>query len=132
MVGLSVAVTTFGLAWIAVHTHRTADVNAAVFEDSNAVVVSRYGGQFNEGGWFYGPDRKWLTVRSATLDAQAASIAARSGAQRLRFVDRDSDDPPPRFPAFCPTSTRIVDGDYGSRNRIIEYRRSSEPCRAVS
>lgn len=109
LIGLSVAVTVFGLVWTSVRTHDTARLFDTLNARAEPVLVADIGMQFvpREGGATYGT-KDWLTTRNHTDRENAADVVANAGASSFALVGVEPTDPPTRIGAFHRTGTEQV------------------------
>lgn len=119
MVAVAVAVTAFGVAWLAVRSHDVERIMQAIAAKDEPVVVSAVAHLAREGGAFYGGDedgRRWLTALSAAEAREAAGVVRQAGEDRFLLVQYAAVDPPSdgTFPGFerdGPASlVRLFDG----------------------
>lgn len=85
-IGLTIAMTAFGLAWMSVRTHAMADTMARVSARSEDVVITDLGQLFREGGAYYSPSRQWLTVLSQADYERAIDVSRQVQARRVAVI----------------------------------------------
>jgi hypothetical protein len=106
-VGLSVAVTIFGVAWLGTRSHQIADAAARLESRSEEVLISPNGFIPREFGATYG-DVNWLAAGSAADLAFAFEVAAESGAGTVALVDLDTAGEPDEFPGWRAAGSELV------------------------
>jgi hypothetical protein len=82
---LSLAVTMFGLSWLAVRSHDTGQAFAAIRSRPEPVLIWRDTFVPREGGWFY-PGSRWLAARTHDDEDAAARVAVAAGFERIAVV----------------------------------------------
>lgn len=121
-VALSVLVTAFGVAWLAVRSHDVADAATRLQARPEAVLVSPNGFVPREFGASY-PERDWLAAGDADDLRLAFEVAARSGASEVALVDVDTDAPARVFPGWSEVGSELEPFITGSRVRVTTYAR---------
>jgi hypothetical protein len=119
---LSVLVTAFGVAWLAVRSHDVADAAARLEARPEAVLVSPNGFVPREFGATY-PERDWLAAGDADDLRFAFEVAARSGASDVALVDVDTDAPGRVFPGWTEVGSELEPFITGTRVRVTTYAR---------
>ena len=120
--GLAVAVTAFGLVWMASRTHEVADVEAALNRRPEAVIVSRVAHLAREGGAFYRyGGRPWLTAVSDAQEDAAVDVVRRTAAPTFALIDART-APAPAFDGFISTARTELEF-LGVRLQVTTYRR---------
>jgi hypothetical protein len=128
-IALSVAVTGFGVAWLAQRSHDTARMERALGRRPEPVLVSRIAHLAREGGAFYGTvdDRRWLTAVTASDVQLASTVLDQAGVDRFAMIDLPEDGAPAaRIGQFSasPSSDRVPWLD-GVVLRVTSYSRGS-------
>ena len=124
LVGLSVAVTVFGLAWLSVRSHDVARAADALENRPEAVLISPDGFIPREFGATYGR-KDWLASGNPEDLQFAAQVAADSGADTMAVVALDRGEDPPTFPGWTAQGTETVPFITGSDFHVTSYVRSS-------
>jgi hypothetical protein len=95
LVGLAVAVTVFGLAWMSVRTHDVARTMRALDARPEPVLIAdgAIGHLPREGGAFYG-EHRWLTTPKTENRAEAARVVREAGFTSFAMVDTSGVDLP--------------------------------------
>ena len=88
LIGLSVAVTMFGLLWTGQRTRDVADFFAAIDAQQNDVVISRDTNLLREAGAAV-VGRQWLNAESSDDVATTFAIARRAQASTVLLIQRD-------------------------------------------
>ena len=125
LVGLSVAVTAFGLAWMSYRTHEVADAAVAIRSRPEPVVVSTSAFWLRELGAEY-PGSRWLSTSSQEELDRAAGIVEEAGFEELALVwtSSDPDRSPPQVDGWVAVGTDREDWlDVGFR--ITTYERAT-------
>lgn len=96
IVGLSVAVTALGLAWLAIRSHEFARVSDVLDNRPEPVLVSRIAFFVREGGSVYGTrwDHRWLTAELPQAFERAAQVLECAGVTAFGAVETVGDAPP--------------------------------------
>jgi hypothetical protein len=81
-VALSLAVTGFGLAWLAVRSHDVGDAGRALARRPEPVLVSRVAHLAREEGAYYG-DKRWLTAVTDDDERHAAQVLTDAGVRQF-------------------------------------------------
>ncbi|MBV9663154.1 MAG: hypothetical protein JOZ37_04230 [Actinobacteria bacterium] len=119
-IGLAVAVTAFGLAWLSIRTHDVARASAALVRAPEPVLVSRVAHLAREGGAFY-DDRHWLTAVTQTDLDHAVDVVQQAGFQRFGVVSLDAKPGPDQLGSFHRVGFRRVRFFSGVYLRITTY-----------
>lgn len=114
LVGLSIAVTVFGLAWMSVRTHDVARTMTTLDARPEPVLIADGGiGHLpREGGAFYG-EHRWLTTPDPNDRIAAAGVVRDAGFASFALVDLEPGDVPARIGAFTagpPSKVTLFDG----------------------
>ncbi len=123
LIGLSVAVTAFGLAWLAQRSHAIGDAGAALARRPEPVLISDIGHLFRETGATYGQHLALEAIDKAHF-AQAVGVVEAAGYAEFGLVVVD--DPkatPPTVPNWRPTHADRVELLPGVQLRITTYER---------
>lgn len=123
VIGLAVAVTCFGLAWLSVRSHHVARAEATLARRPEPVLVSRVAHFVREGG-AYTDRRRWLTAVSDADEREAARVVSQAGLPGFGLVEVDSDARPHDIPGFERQGTARVPFLPGVDLRITAYGRS--------
>ena len=116
MVAFAVAVTGFGVAWLAVRSHDVESTVQAISARDEPVVVSAVAHLAREGGAFYDADMRWLTALGPAEAEEAAEVVRRAGEREFLLVQYAIEEPPGNraFPGFArdrrATVVRLFDG----------------------
>jgi hypothetical protein len=122
-IGLSAAVTAFGLVWMSSRTHDVARAEERLYDRDETVLISRVAHLAREGGAFYRyGGRPWLTAVTDRQQADAVEVVRRTQAPTMAIID-DGTHTRPAFAGFVPTGTERLDF-LGLRLRIVRYRRA--------
>ena len=102
MVAFAVAVTGFGVAWLAVRSHDVERTMQAIAARDEPVVVSAVAHLAREGGAFYDKDTRWLTALSPAEAEEAAEVVRRAGEREFVLVQYAAEGLPgdETFPGF--------------------------------
>jgi hypothetical protein len=122
LVGLSVAVTVFGLLWLSVRSHQVADAAKRVQALPASVLISPNGFIPREFGATYG-DKDWLASGSDADLRFAVDVVRRSGRPSFAIVDLDPGHPP-NFPGFHVVSRQTMPFLSGTDFHVTTYERS--------
>ena len=88
LLGLSAAVTVFGLVWMSSRTHEVADSMAVLDGRPETVLVSRVAHLVREGGAYYRyGGRPWLTAVTDEQEAKAVDVVRRAGLPTFALID---------------------------------------------
>ena len=123
LVGLSVAVTAFGLAWLSVRSHNVARAADVLESRPEAVLIQPQGFVAREFGATYGR-KDWLSTAGAKDLPFAAQVAADSGAASFALVDADIGREPLDFDGWTRTGTELVHTDF-SDFQVTTYTRTA-------
>lgn len=124
LVGLSAAVTVFGLSWMSYRTHEVARAAATVHDLPQPVVISDSGWWLRELGAEY-PGSRWLTVTTPEQLARATTIVTDAGYSDFAFVwvDDAGTNTPPQIAGWRTTGQTEPDW-LGVPFRITTYQRA--------
>jgi hypothetical protein len=117
VVGLAVAVTVFGLAWLSQRSHGVGSAERALGRRPEPVLVSTVAHLAREGGAYFGVegDKPWLTaITTDDLDF-AAQVVTDAGDHEFGLVsveDRQADPTVPGFHAEGRSEIRFLPGVY--------------------
>jgi hypothetical protein len=106
VIGLSIAVTAFGLGWLSLRSHDVADAGAALGRRPEPVLVSRLAHLAREVGTTYG-DKRWLTVATSAEEPLLAPVLEKAGIDQFGWIDI-AGEKPPRIPGYRATATSRV------------------------
>lgn len=122
LVGLSVAVTVFGLVWLSVRTHDVDRLFTTLNARTEPVLVADIGLQFvpREGGATYG-DHRWLTSSDAATRTDASDVVRDAGFSEFALVGVEPTDPPPRIGDFQRAGTDTVPWFSGVTMAVTTY-----------
>jgi hypothetical protein len=104
---LSVAVTVFGVAWLATRSAQIADAADRLQQRDEQVLITPNGFISREFGATYG-DADWLAAGSSADLAFAFEVAGESGASTVALVDLDTEGEPPEFPGWTAGESELV------------------------
>lgn len=101
LVGLSIAVTVFGLTWMSVRTHDVARTMRTLDARPEPVLIAdgAIGHLPREGGAFYG-EHRWLTTPDKKDRTAAAAVVRDAGFTSFALVDTSGAGLPPTIGAF--------------------------------
>lgn len=99
LLGLALAMSGFGVGWMAVRTRAVDSAMADVAARPEPMVVSTWSHLFREGGAYYSPDRRWLTAETREQLDRAFEIAESEGLFPVAIVSVGEDpvDPGPAY-----------------------------------
>jgi hypothetical protein len=118
LIGLSVAITCFGLAWLSTRSHAIATAADQLESQGQPVLIATNGFLPREFGATYGR-QNWLAAGS-TADVQfAVDVAGAAGVDQFGLVD-DSTDSPPEFAGWHATTSDTVPL-LGNQLRVTTY-----------
>jgi hypothetical protein len=120
LIGVSIAVTVFGLVWLSVRSHGVQRAADGLENRPEAVLISPNGFVPREFGGSYGRKR-WLASGNEADLQFAASVALGSGAPTFGLVDLDTTRTPPTFPGWTATGSEIVPFLSGVDFRVTTY-----------
>ncbi len=123
-VGLSVAITAFGLAWLGQRSHEVAASGEAFSRRPEPVLITTIGHQVREYGAFYG-QKLWLTAPFVKDRPRAVELVAEAGYDEFGYVTSPTDDEPPEFDGFevvAEGEEHFIDG---IQLRVVTYRATS-------
>lgn len=122
LIGLSVAVTVFGLAWLSVRSHDVARTFDTLEARDEPVLVADLALGFypREGGATYGRHR-WLTAPKAGDRDRAAQVVEDAGFTSFALIDVESDPPPERIGSFVATAESHITAYTDVEFRITTY-----------
>jgi hypothetical protein len=98
-IGLGVAVTGYGLAWLQVRSHQVDRAIAAIEARPEEVVVSSLGHLAREGGATYG-DRRWLTRLPGSTAEDLGRVLTGAATSSVVSVEVDDGSAVARIPGF--------------------------------
>ncbi len=120
-VGLSVAVTAFGLVWLGQRSHEVAASGEAFSRRPEPVLITTIGHQAREYGAFY-DEKPWLTAPFVEDRPQAVELVAKAGYDEFGYVTFPTGDEPPEFDGF----EVVAEGEEhfigGIHLRVLTYR----------
>lgn len=123
-IGLAVAVSVFGLAWMSVRTHQMASTQRTLAARSEPVLVSGIAHLVREGG-SYSNEHRWLTAQGHDDQQYAADVVAKSGGDEFGLVQIRSDGmDTPTFDGWTAVGIEPVRFFDGVDLRVVTYRRS--------
>jgi len=130
LIGLSVSVAVFGLAWMSLRTHEVARAADAVAE-VDGPVVSSAGFWLRELGAVYRSDSPWLSVPGTGTLPQATAVLdeAGEGSFTLVWIGSGPDDSPPEVPGWTAGEDRTevwLDVDF----HLTRYERTESNVRS--
>jgi len=117
-IGLSVAVTCFGLAWLSTRSHAIATAADRLEQRDEPVLIATNGFLPREFGATYGR-KNWLATGSAADVQFAVTVVGQAGLDRFGLVD-DSTDPAPSFAGWQATTSDTVPL-LGDQLRVTTY-----------
>ena len=86
LLGVSLLVTGFGVAWLSVRSHGVVTGIEAIVARHDQAVISVEAHVLREGGAFYEPDRHWLTATTDTQLLDATRILGETGDREFAYV----------------------------------------------
>ncbi|MGZ4681643.1 MAG: hypothetical protein ACXV8G_04210 [Acidimicrobiales bacterium] len=123
LLGLSVAVTVFGLAWLSVRSHQVAQAADVLEARPETVLIQPQGFIAREFGATYGR-KPWLSTGGPDDLPFAAQVAAESGADSFALVDTVTDREPLEFDGWTRGRSELVHLDF-SDFQVTTYTRTS-------
>ena len=123
LIGLSVAVTVFGVAWLSTRSHQVAEAADRLERRPEPVLISPNGFVPREFGGSYGR-KNWLSSGNAADLRFAVDVAGRSGADSFALVDLDTKADPPQFAGWRIVSSEIVPFLGGADFKVTSYQRA--------
>jgi len=120
LIGLSVAVAVFGVAWLSVRSHQVAEAADRLESRPEAVLISPNGFIPREFGGSYGR-KNWLSSGNAVDLQFAVDVVTRSGSDSFALVDLDTTGDPPQFAGWRVASSEIVPFLAGVDFRVTSY-----------
>lgn len=128
VVGLTVAVTVFGVSFLFVRTHRVAAFMERIERRPEQVLVSTEGFLWREGGSFYEPDRRWLIANGGSAGvANTASIVRRAGYETFALIEVRWSARRVSVPGFCAVGRSDRLDFLGHSTRVTSYQ-ASDRC----
>lgn len=106
-IGLSVAVTAFGVVWLAQRSHDIADAGARLNAREEAVLLTPNGFVLREFGARYG-EQRWLSSGSAEDFDFAVEVITRSGLEDFALVRIPTGHEPPELAGWRAVGTESV------------------------
>jgi hypothetical protein len=123
VVGLALAVTCFGLAWLSVRSHDVGRAEAALARRPEPVLVSRVAHLAREEA-ASARDQRWLTAVTSADEADAARVVGQAGVARFGLVELDADAVAHQIPGFDRKGTSRLQFLPGVTLRVTTYERS--------
>jgi hypothetical protein len=123
VIGLSVAVTVFGFAWLVDRSHAIADAGRALDARSEPVLISANGFVPREFGATYGA-RRWLAAGNDEDLEVAVDVVEQAGDDEFGIVDLDVGADPRRFDGWSVVGDEVIPLLNDARLRIVTYERS--------
>ncbi len=124
IVGLAIAITCFGLAWLSVRSHDAARAEAVLARRPEPVLVSRVAHLAREGGEVANRHR-WLTAVTDADEADAVRVVQESGLGGFGLVELDADARSRQIPGFDRKGTARLEFLPGVLIRVTTYQRSA-------
>lgn len=125
MVGLSVAVTAFGLAWLAQRSHDVGRTAALLDRRPEPVLVSRVAHLFRESGWYAQDGHRWLTALTVEEVADAGRVVRQAGFDRFGLITLGDGPPAPAVPGYAPAGEDRLKWVSGVPIRVTTYERAT-------
>jgi hypothetical protein len=122
VLAVAVAVTAWGVANLAVRSHRIADGMTALVARHDDALISTEAHVLREGGAFYEPSRHWLTATDAAQLRRAAGIVADAGDDEVAVLTRHPGALPTRLAGFSRAGMAYVEIRPGERLAVVTYR----------
>ncbi len=123
LIGLSVAVAVFGVAWLSTRSHQVAEAADRLESRPEAVLISPNGFVPREFGGSYGR-KNWLSTGNAADLEFAVDVVGRSGADSFALVDLNTTADPPSFAGWTAVSSEIVPFLEGADFKVTSYQRA--------
>ena len=125
VLGLSLCVTAFGVAWLSVRSHGVAAAFETIVARRDQAVISGEAHVLREGGAFYEPGRHWLTATSDRQLHEAVRIVRKAGDTEFAYVLTDGVPAPGEIDGFVRQGTqRVAFLGPGVTLEVITYRQS--------
>lgn len=120
---LSVAVTLFGVGWLAVRSHQISDAIDRFESRGTSVLISPQGFVPREFGATY-PDQKWLASGNEEDLAFAVDVVGESGQSDFAIVDLNTERDIRQFEGWDEVDSEVVEFIGGAPVRITTYERA--------
>jgi hypothetical protein len=122
LLGLSIAVTVFGVGWLSVRSHQVARAADRLESRPEPVLISPDGFIPREFGGSYGR-KDWLATGSASDLRRAVQVVRDAGRSEFALVSLDTSGRPPTFAGFQAGRSTLVPFITDTKLRVTHYQR---------
>jgi hypothetical protein len=124
LIALSLAVTLFGVGWLAVRSHAVAAAADRLESRPEPILISPNGFVPREFGGSYGR-KNWLSTGNAEDLRFAVDVVTRSSANSFALVDLDTEGDPPAFDGWTTVGSERVPFLGGADFKVTSYQRTA-------
>jgi hypothetical protein len=124
LVGLGVAISACGVAWLSVRSHAVADAMEHLVARHDEAVLSREAHLLREGGAFYDADRKWLTATDGREVREAVTVLRRAGVHEVAVIAPAGASRPMTLGPFHRKGSEALELLPGVRFSVTTYHRA--------